>query len=54
MSAVLRAHGEGFDVELFLAESSLEPDNVYQKGAPVVSDKENGSSRAVRFKHQNT
>ncbi len=47
MSAVLRAHGEGFDVELFLAESSLEPDNVYQKGAPVVSDKENGSPRTT-------
>ncbi len=47
MSAVLRAHGEGFDVELFLAESSLEPDNVYQKGAPVVSDKENGLPRTT-------
>ena len=47
MSAVLRAQGEGFDVELFLAESSLEPDNVYQKGAPVASDKENGSPRTA-------
>ena len=48
MSAVLRAHGESFDVELFLAESSLKPDNVYQKGAsavPAGADKENGSPR---------
>ncbi len=48
MSAVLRAHGEAFDVELFLAESSLEPDSVYQKGAPVPSAaarKENGTPR---------
>jgi hypothetical protein len=48
MSAVLRAHGEAFDVELFLADSSLEPDNVYQKGAPVgapPAGKENGSPR---------
>ena len=48
MSAVLRAHGGAFDVELFLADSSLEPDNVYQKGPPTgsaMADKENGSPR---------
>ena len=48
MACVLRAHGEAFDVGLFLAESPLKPDDIYQKGAPVVpagADKENGSPR---------
>ena len=48
MSAVLRAHGESFDVDLFLADSSLEPDSVYQRGprsGAGAADKDNGSPR---------
>jgi hypothetical protein len=45
MSCVLRAHGEAFKVSEFLSSSSLEPDTIYEKGAPVASGKKNGSTR---------
>lgn len=46
MSCVLRAHGKSFQVKEFLEKSSLQPDTVYEKGDPVVSEKKNGSHQA--------
>ncbi|RYG67881.1 DUF4279 domain-containing protein, partial [bacterium] len=34
MSCMLRVSGENFDVDTFLAQSQLEPNNVWHKGEP--------------------
>jgi hypothetical protein len=45
MSAILRAWGADFDPDQFLAESGLEPDNLYRKGEPVFPESQSDGRR---------